>query len=228
MKPKVELVALTVPADTVSMDPALWDETISGLQHPLDIIEYSGRWDYGPKSLAKMGERDIIRRWLKQGHESMLEMVDVQFLITCSRVVSHELIRHRVASYQQESQRFVRYDEEEPEDLFYLPAEVEGGLGETIMLDAYYAALKAYKQLRLAGVSPQIARYVLPNATRTRINIKTNLREWRHILRLRMHTSAQPEMREVATLAHDVLVNLFPEVFDDIRPWLDAGERAAR
>lgn len=196
-----------------------------GLREPLDLIEFAGRWDYGPKSIAKMGDRDIIRRWLDSGEESMVEMVDATFLITCSRVVTHELVRHRIASYQQESQRFVAYDEEEPEELFYMPAEVEGSVNETIVEDAYLAAVKAYKQLRLNGVSKQIARYVLPNSTRTRIIAKTNLREWRHILRLRLHTSAQPEMREVMRQVHEQLKAEFGHV---LFPADIAAERGSR
>ena len=217
MKPEVKLLGYT----RVVSEP---------LEEPLDLIEYAGRWDYGPKSLAKMGDRDIIGRWIRSGEESMLEMVDVAFLVTCSRVVTHELVRHRLASYQQESQRYVKYDEEEPDDLFFLPPEIEAAGEEAIRAYHYgvMTSLITYNNLKRLGVKSQIARYVLPNATRARIVVKMNLRELRHVLRLRMHKSAQPEMRAIATQMHDILMDLFPEVFEDIRPWLEAGERAAR
>lgn len=195
------------------------------LYEPEDLIEYAGRWDYGPKSIAKMGDRDIITRWMASGEESMVEMGDATFFITCSRVVTHELVRHRLASYQQESQRFVRYDEEEPELLFYEPVMAEDE--ERPYWEQMESSLKAYQALRAEGVRPQDARYVLPNATRTRIIVKANFREWRHILRLRCHTSAQPEMQQVMWGVHDHLVKKFPIVFGDLKNKILA-ERMAR
>lgn len=236
MTPSVKLLGYTRPLavmETVEgwTGPTEVEMPVNpGLYEPLDLVEYAGRWDYGPKSVAKMGEKDIIGRWIRQGHESMLEMVDVVFMVTCSRVVSHELVRHRMASYQQESQRYVKYDEEDPEDLFFLPPEIEAAGEEAVEIfwDSVQESLVMYKALKASGVKSQIARYVLPNATRTRITVKMNLRELRHVLKLRMHPSAQPEMREIAYLMHDIVVDLFPEVFEDIKPALEAGERAVR
>lgn len=237
MTPSVKLLGYTQPVREAVVVMDNGDNVIEaqfpvnpGLDEPQDLIEYAGRWDYGPKSVGKMGDGSIIRRWIDSGEESMVEMVDASFLITCSRVVSHELVRHRIASYQQESQRYVKYDEEEPEDLFFVPDEVVGAGAEAqaVFEAAMWSSLNAYKRLKALGVKSQIARYVLPNATRTRVIAKMNLREWRHVLKLRMHKSAQPEMRDIANQIHDILVDLFPEVFEDIRPALEAGERAAR
>jgi thymidylate synthase (FAD) len=214
IQPTVELLAVTASAT-------------DRLDGPVELIEYAGRVDYGDKSLQKMGDSEIIGRWIKSGHESMVEMADATFQITCSRVVSHELVRHRIASYQQESQRYVKYDEEEPEDLFLLPV----GLSATenfIIQQAYYDALVAYKKLRLLGVKSQLARYVLPNGTRTRIIMKANLREWRHFLRLRCHPSAQPEMQVVANQILTILFDLYPEVFADVKEDIENEVRAAR
>jgi thymidylate synthase (FAD) len=175
-----------------------------------------------------MGDRDIITRWLKSGEESMIEMVDAAFFIVCSRVVSHELVRHRLASFQQESQRFVAYEDEEFEDLFVFPEEYVGTETAHEFEDAYYRTVESYRRLKDEGVPKQLRRYVLPNAMRTRMIMKANLREWRHILKLRMHKSAQPEMRELMQQIHDQLLEQFPLIFKDIQPWLDEGERAAR
>jgi len=217
MKPVVRLLTTTQPVEGVEF-----------LSEELDIIEYSGRWDYGPKSISKMGDREIIGRWIKAGHESMLEMVDATFFIECSRVVTHELVRHRIASYQQESQRFVEYGEEDPEDLFYTP----DGLGtedDELHYRLYVEnALMEYNYLRSQGVSKQLARYVLPNATRTRIIVKMNLREWRHVLKLRCHPSAQPEMREVMFQVLAILLNRYPEVFTDVEKEIADEVRAVR
>lgn len=216
MLPSVRLLTTTQPVEDVDF-----------LKKELDIIEYSGRWDYGAKSVAKMGEPGIIGRWIKSGHESMLEMVDATFFIECSRVVTHELVRHRIASYQQESQRFVNYAEETVEDLFVQMPHVSGHANH-MMLMAYEDDLKAYKMLILNGTPKQEARYVLPNATRTRIIVKMNLREWRHVLRLRAHSSAQPEMQFVAKQILAILLDRYPEVFTDVQEAIDNNERSAR
>lgn len=239
--PSVRLIGLTMPVHDVDYEDQLplraandlGPEDSAELNSGLDIIEFAGRWDYGPKSIAKMGDTGIIKRWLDGGEESMIEMVDAIFLITCSRVVSHELVRHRLASYQQESQRFVNYEEEDPNDLLYGGSDIaelvlreEGG--EAIGYEfggAYGTALAAYNKLRELKVPKQLARYVLPNSMRTRIVVKANLREWRHILRLRLHTSAQPEMRTVVALVHKKLAQVYgPDLFPDNI----AEERAAR
>lgn len=212
MEPKATLIAVTLPI---------------GFDEPVDLIEYAGRVDYGPNSRAKMGDKEIIGRWIASGHESMVEMADATFEIECSRVVSHELVRHRIASYQQESQRYVRYDEEEPEDLFFVPPELDPT--ERIILEqAYEEAMRAYKKLKVLGVKSQLARYILPNGTRTRIIMKANLREWRHFCRLRCHTSAQPEMQVIAWQILDQLIELYPEVFADVEEDLELGKRSAR
>lgn len=211
-EPSVRLIALTQPL---------------GFDEPTDIIEYAGRVDYGPNSIAKMGDKDIIQRWVKSGHESMIEMADATFEITCSRVVTHELVRHRIASYQQESQRYVKYDEEEPDDLFYIPPELSK-TEALILKHAYADALVAYKKLKSLGVKSQLSRYILPNGTRTRIIMKANLREWRHFLRLRTHPSAQPEMQLIATDIFHILYGLYPEVFADVAEDIETGRRAVR
>lgn len=213
MQPTVKLLTTTQPVEGVDF-----------LSDELDIIEYSGRWDYGPKSIAKMGDRDVIGRWIKAGHESMLEMVDATFFIECSRVVSHELVRHRIASYQQESQRFVDYDDEPAEDLFYIPDEISE---HEEVDEALYLIQKAYGMLRRSH-SKQIARYVLPNATRTRIIVKMNLREWRHVLKLRCHPSAQPEMQIVMKQVLAILLDRYPEVFTDVAQEIEAEVRGIR
>lgn len=215
MRPSVELLTVTQP-----VAPFLDGE--------LDIVEYAGRVDYGPKSLSKMGDKEIIARWIKSGHESMIEFVDATFLIECSRVVTHELVRHRLASFQQESQRYVEYAEEEPADMFIIPEAYEDTVEGGIMQVSYEDSLKRYKLLRLNGVSKQEARYVLPNATRTRIVMKANLREWSHILRLRCHPSAQPEMQEVANVILEILYQRYPEVFESVVSDVEAGRRATR
>lgn len=225
MTPSVQLLSVTALAGYG--EGYIADEGTIGMDG-LRLIEYAGRVDY--HSQAKLGQKDdIIPRWIASGHESMIEMVDVAFLITCSRVVSHELVRHRIASYQQESQRYVNYAVEDEDDLFYIPEEWVGNeVVELMFREAYARAYELYHCLLAAGVPKQMARYVLPNATRTRIVMKANLREWRHFLKLRMHKSAQPEMQAIARLIFAELNGLYEPVFGDIPGWLGEGERAAR
>jgi thymidylate synthase (FAD) len=213
MTPSVRLIGLTIPVHDEGFEDQLPFETypFARLGGGLDLIEFAGRWDYGPKSVAKMAsdpEGKIIARWLEAGEESMVEMVDAIFLITCSRVVSHELVRHRIASYQQESQR--------PADLFFVPEEIKVAdtTGKALVdyQDILVLVRVTYNRLVEAKVPKQIARYVLPNAMRTRIIVKMNLREWRHVLQLRLHTSAQPEMREVMKLIHAKLQRIYGTV----------------
>lgn len=204
------------------------------VKDPEDFIEVSGRWDYGEKNALKLGQKSkvryeemtregdgtpylgtferevpIIQKYLSMGHESMIEISWAAFFIECSRVVSHEMVRHRLASYQQESQRFVKYDDETVESLFLDTEDPE-------MRAAYQVALDTYSSQRAKGVAPQIARYVFPNATRTRLIMATNVREWRHILSLRMDKSAQPEMQQVAHQIYDQLIEVYPNALHGI------------
>lgn len=193
----------------------------NSVRNPERIIEFAGSWDYGETNALKLGNRpgeNIIRRWIGMGHQSMIEVAHATFFIECSRVVSHEIVRHRIASYQQESQRFVKYDGlDNSLDVFYLPDEVQG---EPEVRMAVLQALATYKELRAKGVAPQLARYVLPNAMRTRMVMSTNVREWRHIINLRLDTAAQPEMRELMQQVYDQLVMVFPNALHGV---LDNG-----
>lgn len=214
-----------------------FDHFDHAMYDPERIIEFAGRWDYGENNARKLGEASkvhktdpvtgstieysevpIVQKYLEMGHESMIEVAHATFFIECSRVVSHELVRHRIASYQQESQRFVKYDGVDTSlDVFYIPDEVQG---DPDVRMAVMQSLATYKELRSKGVAPQLARYVLPNAMRTRLVMSTNIREWRHIIRLRLDKSAQPEMRELMQQIHDQLIMVFPNAMHGV---LDNG-----
>lgn len=210
-------------------NPDLIDPRFDMLVRPEDLIEYAGRWDYGANSIAKFGKDDtIVSRWIAGGEESMVEMGDATVFIECSRVVSHEIVRHRIASYQQESQRYVNYQDESVEDLFIVPPEFGDDVARFQFWNACSVSLNVYRDFIRDGGKKQIARYVLPNATRTRLIMKANFREWRHYLKLRCHKSAQPEMQTIAWQIHDQLLDKFPRSFGDIKPFLESGERQAR
>jgi flavin-dependent thymidylate synthase len=209
---------------------------------PERIMEFAGRWDYGEYNARKLGETSkmkvqtnllhpeknevevpIIRKYLAMGHESMIEMGDATFFIECSRPCSHELCRHRLASFQQESQRFAKVETTGDLDTYYFPDMPDDEQSMPFDL-AIQRSIASYQELLDKGVPKQIARYVLPGAMRTRLVMKANAREWRHILKLRTDKSAQPEMRELMLQIHDQLIDIFPNAMHGV---LD-GERGVR
>jgi thymidylate synthase (FAD) len=190
------------------------------LYNPERISEFAGRWDYGADSAAKLGQESkaggqIIKRWIASGEQSMLEMAHATVFFECSRVVTHELVRHRLASYQQESQRFSLFVVDDPEDGFFIPPDLDSEV-EMAMRTAYGMSAGVYNRLLKKGVPKQLARYVLPGAARTRIIVSANLREWRHIFKLRLDKSAQPEMRQMMQMAYDQMLLIFPQSLEGI------------
>lgn len=161
---------------------------------------------------------DFIRSLIRRGHESVLEHASASVRFITNRGVTHELVRHRLAAYSQESTRYVRYDGAME---FIRPVWWDSA-DQPQRFDFIIAMARAedfYKRLLAKGWSPQQAREVLPNAIKTEIVVTANLREWRHILKLRTANAAHPQMRE---LMLDLLENGFrkilPVIVEDINP----------
>jgi thymidylate synthase (FAD) len=150
----------------------------------------------------------------KQGHESLVEHASATFYIKASRALTHELVRHRIASYSQRSQRYVR----ELQADYITPPEFEDKDSEIakVFHESMSAAWDSYKKLLDAGMKPEIARYVLPNACMTEIICTWNFREIRHILKLRTSSAALPEIREVAQKIAEIMKEQAPKVFGDL------------
>ena len=125
--------------------------------------------------------------------------------------MTHELVRHRLASYSQRSQRYVR--ESDPAYIEPPELQVSGAAQETYQ-HAMNSAWEAYRQLLAGGLKPEIARYVLPNACYTEIICTWNFRELRHIIRLRRSPRALPEIRAVAEKILDIMKEQAPQVFE--------------
>lgn len=179
---------------------------------PEMLIELAGRlcWDTADKTGTVP---DRIQRWLDVGHESMIEHASATFFIRGSRAMTHELVRHRIASYSQRSQRYVR----EKVPSYLEPPELSVAVGaEQVYRFAMEAAWDAYGRLLAAGLKPEIARYVLPNACYTEIICTWNFRELRHIIKLRTSPRALPEIREVAGRVRDIVKERAPQVFADL------------
>ena len=156
---------------------------------------------------------------LKSGHESVIEHEKVSVRFICDRGVSHEIVRHRIASYSQESTRYCNYSKDKfgKEITVIKPLFWEEDSDEyKIWYDAMLHAEQAYQGLIQMGAKPQEARSILPNSLKTEIVVTMNLREWRHFFRLRTASNAHPQMREIANMALDKLRQEIPIIFDDI------------
>lgn len=189
-------------------------------------IEWIGRTCY--KSELKMTEDSaigFIGNILERGHESVLEHASITVKFICDRGVSHEIVRHRLASYSQESTRYCNYgaDKFGKEITVILPCFFDTGMGtasNSFVYDEWKRACErseeAYFKLLDMGATPQQARTVLPNSLKTEVVMTTNLREWRHFLRLRTAKDAHPQMREVAIPLLETFREKIPLIFDDV------------
>ena len=189
----------------------------------LDVIrklELCGRVCY--KSEHKMNDTSpykFIQSIINRGHESVLEHFSFTVKFICDRGVSHEIVRHRIASYSQESTRYCNYSKDNfggeitvIEPCFLIPGTKAYAEWYTLCLNAEIAYFKMLDW----GCGPQEARAVLPNSLKTELVMTANIREWRHFLKLRTSPAAHPQMREVANLLLEELKAKIPVVFDDI------------
>nr|DAT47611.1 MAG TPA: Thymidylate synthase complementing protein [Caudoviricetes sp.] len=193
----------------------------------LKRLEQCGRVCY--KSEAKITDTSapaFVAGIIKRGHEAVLEHCSFTVKFICDRGVSHEIVRHRMASYCQESTRYCNYSKE--------------GFGSEITViepcfwktfsrhwvlwrDGCEAAEESYFLLLEQGATPQEARSVLPNSLKTEVVMTANIREWRHFLKLRCSPAAHPQMREVALILLEKVHTLIPVCFDDI--WSEYHEQ---
>ena len=185
-------------------------------------IERAGRVCYKSEGNIKDDSAEkFIRGIIKRGHESVIEHATVSFKIICDRGVTHELVRHRIASYSQESTRFCDYTAGKfGGELTFIKPCFWNEDDENFKLWKETMALveKNYLALRAKGARPEEARSILPNSLKTEIFVTMNLRELRHFLKLRTAKTAHPQMREVALKIYKLLAEKLPAVFDDIRP----------
>ena len=185
---------------------------------PERVIERAGRvcWKSEDR-ITDTSHVAFIRMLLdpSRKHESVLEHASAGFLIQTDRGISHELVRHRIASYSQSSTRYCKFTSE---ITVVKPSELPQ---EGPALDAWMAscarAETCYFAMLLSGVKPEIARSVLPTCLATEVVMTANFREWRHFLKLRLAPSAHPDMRVVAGLIRDQLIELAPTVFEEFR-----------
>ena len=185
-------------------------------------LERAGRVCYKSEGNIKADSAEkFIRGIIKRGHESVIEHASVSFKIICDRGVTHELVRHRLASYSQESSRYCDYSAGKfGGELTFIKPCFWSEENENFRLWKMTMAQleKNYLAMRANGAKPEEARSILPNSLKTEIFVTMNLRELRHFLKLRTAKAAHPQMREIALKIYAILAEKLPAVFEDIQP----------
>ena len=192
-------------------------------QEILKHLETVARTCY--KSEDKITEESapkMVKALIRSQHTAMIEHFSVSVKMVVDRGVSHEIVRHRMASYAQESTRYCNYSQGKfgseitvIEPLFFDKNSVE----YAIWKDSCLQAEKAYNELIQMGRTPQEARSVLPNSLKTEIVVTMNLREWIHFFNLRAVGTTgdpHPQMKEIAVMVLEKFSNELPEIFGDI------------
>ena len=195
----VELVAIT--------------RCLSGNGTPEELLERAGRICYASQGRGEPGA--FIRARVREGHESIIEHASATFEIRgISRACSHQLVRHRLASYSQESQRYV--DMARPE--WALPPQMlDNEEAMAVWTGFAEKVMDTYQALRALGLRKEDARFVLPSAAATRMLVTMNFRELLHFFRIRISRGAQWEVRDVGVRMLELVCPHAPSVFGDLR-----------
>jgi len=187
----------------------------------LKTIENVARTCYKSHNCIKEGSAEkLVSALIKNQHEAMLEFFDITVKFICDRGISHELVRHRTGNYAQESQRYVNYSQDKHggEITFIKPCfwDEEDYQYQAWEQAAKFAEGTYFELINDFNATPQEARAVLPNSVKTEINVKNDIRNWRHFFKLRTATSAHPQMRELTIPLLEELKSKIPVLFDDI------------
>lgn len=193
--------------------------TISG-EKLLKNIESIGRTCYKSETnITENSAKEFVKNLIKRKHFAMLEHESLSVRVICDRGVSHEIVRHRIASYAQMSTRYCNYASgkfnKEISVICPFPP-VPDYAPYIVWKAAVKEAEKAYMELVDSGIKPEIARSVLPNCLATEIVITMNCREWRHFFSLRTSSRAHPQMKEIADKILEMFRKFIPVIFDDI------------
>lgn len=212
------------------------DTTLQMFPLVMEHVERCGRVCYkSEKRITEDSATRFIQTICKSGHESVLEHVSLTAIVVCSRACSHQLVRHRIAAFSQESQRYVNYGKVDalqvigPLSIGLAPGDYES-YGRMIrqegkvvdltprqerwihLIDGLY---HEYKTELAEGVKPEDARYVFPNAAKTELAVTFNLRQWRHVFKERaLNRHAQWEIRGIFSAILADLRGRFPVIFD--------------
>ena len=204
----------------------------------LQLIEKAGRTCYKSEDkITNSSAENFVTRIIKSGHHSVIEHGNITIKFICDRGVSHELVRHRLASFSQESTRYCNY---KSNLTFVIPpwVSIKEGWYDDILIPSildkaydfqWFVAMQnasvSYKRL-IEKWSPQQARSVLPNSLKTEVVMTANIREFRHVLNLRCSKAAHPQIRETMIPCLKGIHERNPILFDDlIDKYCMEGER---
>ncbi|GHU96179.1 thymidylate synthase [Bacteroidia bacterium] len=186
----------------------------------LQQIERAGRTAYKSEDkITPTSALTFAKMITQSGHFSVIEHYSVTVRVICDRGVSHEIVRHRLATYTQESTRYCNYTKGKFDAEIAVIAPCFWDAGDeryTVWKQAMTQCEQAYQQLIAMGATPQEARSVLPNSLKTEMVMTMNLREWRVFFTMRTAAAAHPQMREIAQPLLREFRQRIPIIFDDI------------
>lgn len=211
----------------ITVKPSIEIVSNNDYKEMLSKLEKIGRVCYkSEEKIAEGSTEKFLRGIIKRGHESVIEHESITVRITCDRGVTHEIVRHRIASYSQESTRYCNYTNDKfgsqiscidiATGFSYDLNDENDRKKYEIWTKAMEAAEKYYFELVEAGAKPEEARSILPNSLKTEIVMTMNLREWRHFIKLRTSKRAHPQIQEVANMILKEFARRFPIFFVDL------------
>ena len=190
--------------------PSVSIESNISYEEALRIVENATRVCYKSEDKIKEGSAEkLIRGIIKAKHFGCIEHVSLTVKFICDRACSHQLVRHRLMSFNQKSQRYCKEDDLEV-------IKPEGLENTSLWLESCRQAENAYAEMIRRGEKPEVARGVLPNSTATEIYATANLREWRHFFELRCHRTAQRDIRSLALSLLCQMFEKYPVFFEDL------------
>lgn len=211
----------------ITVKPSIEIVSNNDYKEMLSKLEKIGRVCYkSEEKIAEGSAEKFLRGIIKRGHESVIEHESITVRITCDRGVTHEIVRHRIASYSQESTRYCNYTNDKfgsqiscidiATGFSYDLNDENDRKKYEIWTKAMESAEKYYFELVEAGAKPEEARSILPNSLKTEIVMTMNLREWRHFIKLRTSKRAHPQIQEVANMILKEFARRFPIFFVDL------------
>ncbi|MCI6995575.1 MAG: FAD-dependent thymidylate synthase [Eubacterium sp.] len=213
----------------ITVKPSIEIVSNNDYKEMLTKLERIGRVCYKSEDYIKEGSAEkFLKGIVKRGHESVIEHESITVRVTCDRGVTHEIVRHRIASYSQESTRYCNYTNDKFSNQIScidIATGFEYDLNDEndrkkyeIWNNAMNAAEQYYFQMIEAGAKPEEARSILPNSLKTEIVMTMNLREWRHFIRLRASKRAHPQIREITEMIRKEFAERYPVFFEDLVP----------
>lgn len=193
-------------------------------ENMLKSIERAGRTCYKSEcNINDESAKKFVSSIIKKGHESVIEHEKITVRIITDRGVTHEIVRHRIASYSQESTRYCNYANEKfgneitfIEPTFFNSDSEKDVINKKIWLDTMQQIENNYNELIKNGALPEEARSILPNSLKTEIVVTMNLRAWRNFLKLRTSPFAHPQIREISLMILDEFKLKLPTIFGDL------------